>query len=136
MKFKTILIAITLLIASSAWGQMAVITPTTPNITIAWQHGGLDSLGNVESMSHFNVWLKHNVGLVIKIDEVSADTLECDVVLPDTTGKYVLGVSVVDVSSNESGIHFSTDSTAALGGWYLLFDIVAPMAAYGLVRVK
>lgn len=136
MKAKITLLAITLLIAGCCTAQMAIITPTTQNITIAWQHSGLDTTGAVENMSHFNVWLRHNLGLVIKIDETPADTLECDVVLPDTTGAYILGISAVDIALNEGGMHWSTDSTAALGGWYLLFDMVAPMAAYGLIRIK
>jgi len=132
---KLLLIAITtLLFTSCAMSQLAIITPTTQNVTVAWEHSGLDSLGNTETMLHYKVWLRHNLGAVICVGV--SDTLQYAIILPDTVGEYVIGVSAVDMANNESSIHFSTDSTAGLGGWYLLFDLIAPAVPFGLMRIK
>lgn len=135
LKLVLILLA-AILLSSCCTAQLVIVTQTTQNVTIQWDHSGLDSLGNPESMSHFNVWFSHNDGPVLVVGSVDSDTLEYTIVLPDTSGKYVLGVSAIDVAGNESAIHLSTDQTAAFEGWYLLFDIVVPAVPLGLIRIK
>ncbi len=135
MRLK-LMILLLLICAGCSTAQLVIVTPETQEITIAWEHSGLDKLGNIETMSHFNIWLQRNDGDTLLIGSVSKDVLEYALTLPDTTSKYIVGVTAVDVSDNQSLIHLSTDPTAAFGGWYLLFDKVPPSKATKLERIK
>lgn len=135
MKLR-LMIVLLLICAGCSTAQLVIVTPKTQEITIAWEHSGLDILGNVETMSHFNIWLQRNDGDTLIIGSVSKDVLEYALIFPDTTSKYIVGVTAVDVADNHSLIHLSTDSTAAFGGWYLLFDKVPPSKTTKLGRIK
>ena len=135
-------ILLLLICASYSTAQLVIVTPETQEITIAWE-AGTDSLGFVDSdlrffsIYYWNYWapIIHD-STAIYVNTVGSDTLECDIFLPDTNGSYIPGVSAIDIHGNESAIHKSTDPTASLGGWYLLFDRIAPFLPTSLIRIK
>ena len=117
---KLILTIATLLITTYASAQLVIVTPDTQDVTIAWDASlSLD-------VARYNFYLQHNDGDTVSIGWIGKDVLEYSIHLPYASGTYIIGVSAVDSSDNESEIHFSTDPTAAYGGWYLKYPVQKP----------
>lgn len=125
MKLKLI-IALVLICASCSTAQLVIVTPDTQDVTVAWD------ASPSPDVARYNFYLQHNDGDTVSIGWIGKSILEYSIHLPYASGTYIIGVSAVDSLGSESEIHYSTDPTAAYGGWYLKYPVQKPSR----IRIK
>jgi hypothetical protein len=110
-------------------------------IALAWDPVSVDVLGNPEHVERYRVYQSLNdspwglIGSVTsEVDSIAPATyFEVGSLLHD--GVYKWAVTAMDLAGNESALHASTDSTAWMGGWYVIYDKTKPAASKGLAPV-
>jgi hypothetical protein len=123
--------------ACSAQPKLKAIPNKTDSLRITWEHSWKDTAGNSEHVLYFKVNLLDQKNNILYSCKTFSDSLNFR---PDTfftfyclsEGTYYASVTAVDLCCNESKIHYSTDPTAAYGGWYSIIDFTPPAAAFNL----
>ncbi len=119
MKLKLI-IALVLICASCSTAQLTIVTPDTQDVMLGWDASPSPGIAT------YQFYMQHNDGDTLAIGWVGSNTLEYLIHLPYASGTYIIGVMAVDSSGSESIVHWSTDPTAAYGGWYLKYPVQKP----------